>query len=443
MRNTNLVAIPIVLKIASIVSRTQLFLFFLVSISSLSVAQTTTKTIIFEGLEKTKKESLERLLVSKPNAKLDSLSIAKDVQFLNRIPSIAKASYRIQKDTIVFEIEENFTIIPWLEMYQSPNDDLAIGVGIAEFNLLGRNIQLGGYYRHDVFNSFGVQTRASFLFGRNYGLGLGYFNNKTLEPVFFQESEALYSYQNEAFEISGIFQLHQNHQLEIGFRIFSEAYRFLSGEIPNGIPTTLDTDKQNYFTSYIFDDLDYDYYRLDGLKNRLRLDYIHGDDLFNTEDFTMAVNDFRYYKFIGKRGNLASRLVLATATNSGSPFAPFEIDNQRNTRGAGNVIDRGTSQIVLNNEFRYTIHERQETMSNGKKPWLVIQGNAFIDTSTLRRSQENFNALTDANNIRVYSGVGLRFIHKRIFNAIFRIDYGFGVTQDATNGLVFGIGQYF
>jgi hypothetical protein len=37
----------------------------------------------------------------------------------------------------------------------------------------------------------------------------------------------------------------------------------------------------------------------------------------------------------------------------------------------------------------------------------------------------------------------LRFIHKKIFNAIFRIDYGFGLTQGSSRGIVFGIGQYF
>jgi hypothetical protein len=37
----------------------------------------------------------------------------------------------------------------------------------------------------------------------------------------------------------------------------------------------------------------------------------------------------------------------------------------------------------------------------------------------------------------------LRFIHKKIFNAIFRIDYGFGISKNGTQGLVFGIGQYF
>ncbi|TYA84607.1 outer membrane protein assembly factor, partial [Seonamhaeicola marinus] len=46
-------------------------------------------------------------------------------------------------------------------------------------------------------------------------------------------------------------------------------------------------------------------------------------------------------------------------------------------------------------------------------------------------------------NLKIYSGLGLRFIHKKIFNAIFRIDYGLGLTENASQGLVFGIGQYF
>ena len=34
-------------------------------------------------------------------------------------------------------------------------------------------------------------------------------------------------------------------------------------------------------------------------------------------------------------------------------------------------------------------------------------------------------------------------IHKKMYNAIFRIDYGLGITKDSSKGIVFGIGQYF
>jgi len=51
--------------------------------------------------------------------------------------------------------------------------------------------------------------------------------------------------------------------------------------------------------------------------------------------------------------------------------------------------------------------------------------------------------LFNGTSTRFYPGLGIRFIHKRIFNAVFRLDYGFGIGENATNGLVFGIGQYF
>ena len=62
---------------------------------------------------------------------------------------------------------------------------------------------------------------------------------------------------------------------------------------------------------------------------------------------------------------------------------------------------------------------------------------------TPRNPGGSFGDFSDRQNIRIYPGVGLRFMHKRIFNAIFRIDYGYGITKDASRGVVFGIGQYF
>ena len=112
----------------------------------------------------------------------------------------------------------------------------------------------------------------------------------------------------------------------------------------------------------------------------------------------------------------------------------FSVDNNLNIRGVGNTIDRGTGAIVLNTEYRHTLYE---------KNWFALQGIVFIDGGSWRNPGGSFRDFTDSNNIRIYPGFGLRFIHKNIYNAIFRIDYGIGITEDATRGLVFGIGQYF
>ena len=73
----------------------------------------------------------------------------------------------------------------------------------------------------------------------------------------------------------------------------------------------------------------------------------------------------------------------------------------------------------------------------------MLQGNAFLDAGSWRNPGGEFEDFGNSQNIRVYPGLGLRFIHKSIFNAIFRIDYGVGITENSTRGLVFGIGQYF
>jgi len=98
------------------------------------------------------------------------------------------------------------------------------------------------------------------------------------------------------------------------------------------------------------------------------------------------------------------------------------------------VVDRGTAAIVLNTEYRHTLYE---------KDWFVVQSNTFVDLGTWRNPGNDFSQLFEGTSTRLYPGLGIRFIHKRIFNAVFRLDYGFGIGDEATNGLVFGIGQYF
>jgi len=141
-----------------------------------------------------------------------------------------------------------------------------------------------------------------------------------------------------------------------------------------------------------------------------------------------------YFKRVGEKGNWANRFRFGVASNAESPFAPFSVDNNLNIRGVGNIIDRGTASMVLNTEYRHTLYE---------KGWFILQGNGFLDAGTWRNPGGDFGDFVDSSNFRIYPGVGLRFIHKRIFNAIFRIDYGYGITKNSSSGIVFGIGQYF
>lgn len=72
-----------------------------------------------------------------------------------------------------------------------------------------------------------------------------------------------------------------------------------------------------------------------------------------------------------------------------------------------------------------------------------MQANLFVDVAGIRPSGYALKDLFKNKNAHPYSGIGIRFIHKYIYNAVFRIDYGFSLGKVDQQGIVFGIGQYF
>ena len=418
---------------------------YLILLSVNAYAQEPTITELqFSGLKKTKEHFLRRLIKVRPNTPYDSLLVKKDIERLKRLPGIANATYEIleegQGNVLKYTIEENFTIIPGLRIATANDGSFAYRLSAFEFNLFGNNQLLGGFYEKNVFNSYGAFWEHPFLFSDKVGVGLNYQNVTTQEPVFFQEGTKDYRFNSEMFEGMLIFSFDFNNEAELGAIYTKEAYSFEGDSpIPN-TPFDLEANKLIYKLTYRYVDLNIDYQYFDGITSEFTGQYIdfQSGDAPGTEflgSFLSLRNDLIHYKKIKTNGNWATRLRLAAAIgNEDSPFAPFTLDNQLNIRGVGNTADRGTAAIVLNTEYRHTFYERG---------WFVVQGNAFVDVGSWRNPGQNFSELFDGSTARLYPGLGFRLIHKRIFNAVFRFDYGFGISSDATRGIVFGIGQYF
>lgn len=405
---------------------------------ALHAQNNTVVEIQIAGLKNTKEVFIRKLINLKEGSVLDSLEIEKDVTRLKRLPSISNARYAVnivQSNgyKVLLEIEENFTLIPFANLFSSSNDDFAFRVGLQEFNLLGRNITLGGFYQYDVFNSYGLNLQAPQLFSNKIGLAINYNNLTTEEPVFIDEETSTYKYNNHGVEILGLYEINFNNRLAFGFSVFNEDYQYLSGATKEGVPQKLRVDKHLFKFLYNYDNIKYQYQYLSGFKSALNLQYV-GSSNKNLPTFLIGFNDFNYYKRVGDRGNWASRLRLGLSSNPKTPFAPFTLDNNLNIRGVGNNIDRGTGSVVINTEYRHTIID---------KNWFVLQSNIFVDAGSWRNPGGEYNDFISSKNIRVYPGAGFRFIHKKIFNAIFRIDYGYGITDNGSSGIVFGIGQYF
>ncbi|WP_422857761.1 POTRA domain-containing protein [Flagellimonas sp. S174] len=399
----------------------------------------TIASLKIQGNEKTKTSFLQKIIKLEVGASLDTTKMEEDMYRLKRLPSVSHAYYQVLKSfeenqvEVVYGIEENFTLIPFASIFTSNDDEFAFRIGLQEFNVLGRNITLGGFYQRDIFDSFGAHIRAPNIFGRRWGLALSYQDLTTEEPVFLDNGSADYRYNNESIEALVLFQLNFKNRFEFGINFFTEDYEFLSGETDPSVPLALRVNKHLLKLLYNYDAIKFHYQYLSGFKSSLNLQYVQSDD-GQLPEFWIGFNDFTYFVRVGKKGNWASRLRLGISSNLDTPFAPFAVDNNLNIRGVGNVIDRGTAAIVLNTEYRHTLID---------KDWFVLQSNVFVDGGSWRNPGGDFSDFGDDQNLRIYPGIGLRFIHKRIFNAIFRIDYGQGITTNSSRGIVFGIGQYF
>ncbi|MDC7994232.1 outer membrane protein assembly factor [Altibacter sp. HG106] len=406
-------------------------------ISALSYAQNIAE-IRFENLKKTKPSFVQRLVEVAPGKPLDSTLLERDMVQLIRLPGIAHAAYETQRNEdgtylVIYRFEENFTLLPTANIWTTDNDEFAYKIGLYEFNGLGRNISFGGFYQNDIFSSWGVNFRAPFLFAAHWGLAANYQDLTTQEPVFLDARTANYRYNNTSYELLGLYRFNLQHRLEAGASFFTETYEYLEGATRPDVPTNLEVDKFLLKGIYEYNTVKRFYYLVDGFKSTVNLQYVNSSDKA-LPDFFLGFADLTYYRQFGVTGNWASRLRLGIATNSDTPFAPFAVDNNLNIRGVGNTIDRGTAAIVLNTEYRHTLFE---------KNWFVLQGNAFVDAGSWRNPGGDLSDFGDNQNLRIYPGLGLRFIHKRIFNTVFRVDYGMGITKDATQGFVIGIGQYF
>ena len=394
--------------------------------------------VAVKGNKKLKTSFVQRISTIKKGAILDSIVIENDIKRLKRMPSVSHAYYQVIHShddfySVFYHIEENFTIIPSANIYTSNDGEFAYRLGVYEFNLLGQNIAFGGFYQKDIYHSYGINFRAPHLFTKKFGLAVNHQNLTTLEPVFFNNSSADYKYNNTSYEVLGLYELNFKNRIETGINYFHEDYKYQFGGTSAAVPQQLSVKKLLYKAIYEYNDLDYYYQYLSGFKSMFHFQYVTStsDDL---PEFFIGWNDFFYFTRVGKKGNWANRVRLGLASNSNSPFAPFSVDNNVNIRGVGNTIDRGTAAIVLNSEYRHTLFE---------KKWFVLQSNVFVDAGTWRNPGGDFGDFSSKDNIRLHPGAGLRFMHKSIYNAVLRIDYGFGVTNNKARGLVFGIGQYF
>lgn len=391
-------------------------------------------SVSFSGIKKTRPEYLAGFVETKAGEVLDSFLLQEDRQRLANLEVLGDAQYSVEitgdKATVVFNCQELFTLLPIVN-FGGIAENIWFQIGGYEANFLGRGYKFFGYYQYYDRHSFAANLSLDRLKGSPWGVELNFVKWGTREPLFFEGGTVEYNYDNFTYGVNGIYHFGFRDKLLVGAAYFTEIYEAVSEPV-EGAPLQAQTYKFLFKLLWQFDHTNFDYFYREGWLNTFNLQTVRSLD--GDPPFYIFFNDYQVYQRIGKFGNVASRLRIGLSSNEDSPFAPFVLDSYVNIRGVGNRVDRGTGVIVGNFEYRQAFIDR---------PVVAMQGVAFADLGVWRQPGGNFRDFTDASNVVLFGGVGVRFIHKKIFNAIFRVDYGFNLQNLSEHGFVLGIGQYF
>ncbi len=397
-------------------------------------SQVLVESVGFEGLNRTKVSYLETFIKTKSGQPLDSVVLTRDAQILTNLEVMASVSFRVENTgnnvDVIFECKELFTLIPIFN-FGTIEENYWVLLGASDVNFLGKGHKVYGYYQYYDRHSAAIHSTFDWIKGSDWGFNLNFIKWSTLEPLYFDAGEVQYNYDNYTATAEGIYHFDFFSKIMFGGGVFKERYEAQTLIVP-GAPALADKNKTIFKAIWDINKVNSNYFYQAGWANRLTTEAVYSLD--GDPSFYIMLNDLRWHKRIGNRGNFASRSRFGISTNQKTPFAPFVLDSYMNIRGVGNRVDRGTGSIVVNLEYRHALIELDK---------YAFQGVAFADMGTWRKPGGQLGDFANLNNQQYFVGLGGRFIHKKIYNAIFRIDYGVNLKRAPSGGLVLGVGQYF
>ena len=401
-----------------------------------SVSSQIVSKIQFEGLTHTKDDYLRRIIQTKEGAQFDSLLIDKDVLMLKNLNLFfdVSADCKVSLDSnmvVIFHLKEAHYFYPIFSV-SGFKDILKLNVGFNHINFLGRAQNFGityqFYERHSV-SIFHSQKRHS---NRKTGHEASISKYSTVEPLYKDDTVSRFNFDNYSISLGGFYWLGQFLRVGVGTQAMYEEYEQLDTAFY--LPKKhFEFRKYQLRTSLEYNDVQYSYEFQNGYMAKLYGEYIGTENYPNASFFKLTAQISSYH-LIGERGNLALNTKFGIATNNKSPFSPFVIDGLINVRGAGNRVERGTAEWVVNAEYRHTVWTNK---------FFSLQPAVFIDFATLRQPGAKFDSFFSKSNNYIYAGSGLRINLRKWYHTCFRIDYSVNITNTASHGFTFGVGQFF
>ncbi len=393
------------------------------------------QAINWTGIGKTNTDFLEAWMSTKTGNDFSPEALEEDLVFLRNLQVFAT----VFADTnatdegieVTIHAKEVNAIIP-LVGFGSIEENFYLELGVADYNAFGKTGVLWGKYTWYDRHSFELLYHNRFIRQSPWGFQLHALKRSTSEPVYFEDRSLTYDYDLYTLEVLPGYHIDRFSYLQTGLAFLYENYEQREVLGAEGFPESLETFKWLGKLVLTMDKRTFDFQYVEGWSTQTFLEYVWSD--YDETGFFKAFNETRFFDKWGDRSNYAARLRLGISSNPPTPFPPFVVDSYVNIRGSGNRIARGTAELVLNQEWRYSILDR---------PWGGVQGVAFADAGTWRPAGESLNELYRQENMLLFTGLGGRLFFKDWFNAFFRADIGINPFDNSEYGLVLGFGQYF
>lgn len=394
------------------------------------------ETIEFEGATKTDTDYLRKLIDSKTGEPIDSVALAEDLQALKNLNLFFSVDHALVKNAngnydLVFKIDEAVYLYPILSI-SGFQDQLKVQAGANQINFLGRAQSLGFQYQYYDRHSLALFYTAPRHANRKTGHEAAVAKYSTVEPLYFSDTVSSFNFDNYSVSLGGFYWLGRKLRLGLGGMYMWEKYEQIDdADIGLGVKEFAFNKYQIRFRSdYMGINQHFEF--MDGVSFSFYSETIQTEDVPDAS-FFKSTTELKYFKQIGKKGNLGFRNRLGISTNNFSPFAPFVLDGFINVRGIGNRVARGTGELILNAEYRYTLL---------KKKYFIAQIAGFADYGALRDAGQDWTTLFNGNT-NVFLGGGIRLHSRFIYKTIFRVDYSVNPTNTSERGFTFGLGQFF
>ncbi len=422
----------------------KLFFFAFLSSFSLEAQQLEDKLTLtkihFSGLKNTDESYLRKVILSEEGSLLNAGLIDQDIQNLKNLPSIIQAEALLDSSEnnvqLTFNVTERNTILPKVNLGTLRNN-FWFTLGLSENNFRGIGDKLLAFYQNnDGRHSGQIQFEKFRLGGTKWGAALNAYHWSSIEPLYFEEGPVSYNYDNTGIGGTLVRNFSVRRNLLLGSTLFREGYTQRDEQVlenPPG-PKQFAIDKLLSKLQWNQNELNYHFFYLNGYQ--LNVTYQNVYSLKNPVPFNSI--ELRLKGFLVPESdpkiNFAGRLIVGLSTNDDSPFAPFVADSHVNLRGVGNRIDRGTGQVVLNAEMRYTLKHEE----NWAVQWVM-----FTDFGSWRNPGGELSDFVDVDQFRQFVGVGARLLYLKVYGATLRLDYGIDIFNIDQQGFVLGLGQYF